>query len=100
MPGPSQYSNLQFQTNKGKKATATIERYSSSNQRCTFGMGRDQMKKLHVAEILDKGLKGYAHANPGFKYEVTHDWPPNTNTSLSKTSPKYSFSKSPVNDHF
>ena len=63
-------------------------------------MGRDQMKKLHVAEILDKGLKGYAHANPGFKYEVTHDWPPSTNTSLSKTSPKYSFSKSPVNDHF
>ena len=102
MPGPTQYSNLQFATNKGKRATATIERYSSSNQKCTFGLGRDQMKKLHVDDILHKGLRKYAHANPDFKYKVSHDWPASTNTSLSKTSPKYSFTKSPtgMKDHF
>ena len=65
-------------------------------------MGRDQMKKLHVDEILHKGLRKDAFANPDFKYKVSHDWPPSTNTSLSKTSPKYSFTKSPTGkyDHF
>ena len=61
------------------------------------------MQKLHVDAILYKGLKGEADANPGpGQHDVSRQWIKPTDTSISKTTPQFSFSKAPKNDqeHF
>ena len=53
-----------------------------------FGYGRDLVKKLHVDEILYKGLSKEADANPGpGSHNISKEWTIPDNGSLSKTTP-------------
>ena len=98
MPSPLHYNNTQMATRVGKKATG-----QSENRMSKFGYGRDRMQKLHIDAIYDRGFRKEVDSNPGpGQHNLDKKWIVPEDTSKSKTTPQYSFSKAPKGDmnHF
>ena len=66
----------------------------NDRRKSTFGVGRSQMQKLHVDEILYKGLDKDADSNPGpGQHNLDKEWVQPKDTSLSKTTPQFTFTR-------